>query len=79
MVPAFDGGDDFLGIGGPDEGLWMIVGFPQEAINRGLEIDDRAKHAAFEAALGQLGKKPSRALSQEAEAACSGTQSADAG
>ena len=39
MVPAFDRGDDLLRIGGPDEGLWIIVGFPQEAINRGLEID----------------------------------------
>ena len=35
----------------------MIVGFPQEAIDRGLEVDDRAEHAAFEAALGQLGEE----------------------
>src|SRR5947208_1219540 len=47
----------FSGIGGPHEGLWIIVGFPEEAINRGLEIDDRAEHATFEAALGQLGKE----------------------
>ena len=35
----------------------MIIGFAEEAINRGLEIDDRAEHAAFEAALGQLGEE----------------------
>src|SRR5438046_8444180 len=57
MVPAFDRGDDLLRIGGPDEGLWIIVGFPEEAINRGLEIDDRAEHATCEPALGQLGKE----------------------
>jgi hypothetical protein len=57
LVPTFDRGDDFLGIGGPHEGLGIVVGFPEKAIDRGLEIDDRAKHAAFEAALGQLGEE----------------------
>jgi hypothetical protein len=76
LVPASDGGDDFVGVGGPDdfvgvggpsEGLWIIVGFLKEAVDGGLEIDDRAEHAAFEAALGKFGKKPSTALSHEAE------------
>src|SRR3954469_8610032 len=29
----------------------------REAVDRGLEIDDRAEHAAFEAASGQLGEE----------------------
>jgi hypothetical protein len=41
----------------------VLVGLPQEAVDGGLEIDDRAEDAAFEAAPGQ----PSTALSQEAE------------
>ena len=56
-MPAFDGGDDPIGVGGPHEGLWVIVGFLEEAVDRGLEIDDRAEHAAFEAASGQLGEE----------------------
>ena len=56
-MPTLDSGDDFVGIGGPDEGLWVIVGFPQEAVDGGLEFDDRAEDAAFEAASGQLGEE----------------------
>ena len=39
-MPALDGGDDFVGIGGPDEGLWAVVGLGEEAVDGGLEIDD---------------------------------------
>ena len=35
----------------------MIVGFLQEAVDGGLEIDDRAEDAAFEAAFGQFGEE----------------------
>ena len=57
MVPTFDGSDDFIGIGGPHEGLGVIVGFLQEAVDGGLEIDNRAEDPAFEAAPGQLGEE----------------------
>ena len=57
MVPTFDGGDDFVGIGGPHEGFGVIVGFLQEAVDGGLEIDNRAEDAAFEAAVGQLSEE----------------------
>ena len=56
-MPASDGGDDFVGIGGPHEGFGIIVGLSQEAVDGGLEIDDRAEHAAFETPLGQLGEE----------------------
>ena len=55
-MPAFDGSDDFVGIGGPFEGLGVIVGLFDEAVDGGLEIDDRAKDAAFETPSGQLGE-----------------------
>jgi hypothetical protein len=67
LVPASDSGDDFVGVGGPCERLGIVVGFPQEGVDGGLEIDDRTEHAAFEAALGQLGEEAPTALSQEAD------------
>jgi hypothetical protein len=45
-MPSFDGGDDFVGIGVPFEGLWHLVCLGDEAVDRGLEIDDRSKDAA---------------------------------
>jgi len=39
-MPAIGGGDDFVWIGGPDEGLWLLVVVGDEAIDGGLEIDD---------------------------------------
>ena len=57
MVAASDGGDDFIWIGGPDEGLGSVVGFLEEAVDGGLEIDDRAEDPALEAALGQFGEE----------------------
>ena len=56
MPPAIDGSDDFVGIGGPDKGLWFIVCLGKEAIDGGLEFDDGAEHTALEAAAGQLGE-----------------------
>ena len=57
MVPTFDRRDDFIRIGGPHEGLGVLVSFLQEAVDGGLEIDDRAEGAGFEAAFGQFGEE----------------------
>jgi hypothetical protein len=57
LVPAPDGSDDLVRIGGPGEGLWVIIGLGDEAVDSGLEFDDRAEHAALEAAAGQLRKE----------------------
>jgi len=57
LVPALDGGEDFVGISGPGEGLWVIIGLPQKAVDGGLEFNDRAEHAALEPAPGQLGEE----------------------
>ena len=50
-MPASDGGDDFIRIGGPDEGLWALVVLGKEAVDGGLKVDERVEDAAFEAAL----------------------------
>jgi hypothetical protein len=57
LVPAIDGGDDFIWVGGPDEGLGFVVGLGDEAVDGGLEFGDGAEDAAFEAAPGELGEE----------------------
>jgi hypothetical protein len=51
-MPSFDGGDDFVGIGDPLEGLRVGVVIIEEAIDGGLEVGDGSEDAALEAALG---------------------------
>jgi hypothetical protein len=51
LLPASDGGDGFVGIGGPGKGLWRLVGLGEEAMDGGLQIDDRSEDAALEASL----------------------------
>ena len=56
-MPAPDGGDDFLWIGGPDEGFGLGIVFRQIAIDRDLEIEDRAEHAALQSPFGEFGEE----------------------
>jgi hypothetical protein len=65
LEPALDSGDDAARFGGPDEGLGIIVGLGDEAMDGGLEVVDGTKDAALEPALTELAKKVSTALSQE--------------
>ena len=51
---SFDGVDDFDWIGGPGEGLWVVVGLVEEAVDGDLEVDNGAEHAAFHAPLREL-------------------------
>jgi hypothetical protein len=53
-MPTIGGGDDFVWIGGPDEGLWLLVVVGDEAIDGGLEIDDAFEDAALLPPLGAL-------------------------
>ena len=46
---------------------WGLVVLGEVAVDGGLKVDQRAEHAAPQAAVGQLAKKLSTALSQEAE------------
>jgi hypothetical protein len=45
LVPTGSGGDDLVGIGGPGEGLWLLVVIEDEAIDGGLEIDEALEDA----------------------------------
>jgi hypothetical protein len=57
LVPTLDGGDDFVGIGGPCERLWVLVVLGEEAVNGSLEVDDGVEYTAFQASSGQLGEE----------------------
>jgi len=46
LVTAFDGGDDFVRAGGPGEGFRVGVVLGEEAVDGGLEVDDRSEDAA---------------------------------
>ena len=44
-MPTPDGGDDFVGIGGPREGVGLLIVLFKEAVDRGLQVGDGAKDA----------------------------------
>src|SRR6202521_6208072 len=46
-----------MGIGGPYEGLWVVIGFGEISVDGSLEVDDAAEHAALETLLGQFGEE----------------------
>ena len=52
-MSASDGGDDFIGIGGPLEGLGFIIVLGEKPVDGGLKIDDRSEDAALETPLGE--------------------------
>jgi hypothetical protein len=52
-----NGGDDLGGVCGPEEGLRVMVGLVEIAVDGGLEVDDRSEHAALQASLGQGGEE----------------------
>ncbi len=45
-MPAFDCGDDFVGVGGPCEGPRLAVMLVEEAVDGRLKIGDRLEDAA---------------------------------
>jgi len=67
LVPASDGSDDLVGIGGPDERLGVVISLGEEALDGGLEIDHDRNTPRLSRRLLSLAKKPSTALSQEAD------------
>ena len=56
-MPALDGSDDLVGIGGPSEGFGLEVVLGEVAVDGGLKGDDGMKDAALEASLRQLGEE----------------------
>ena len=57
LMPAAHGGDDLIRVGGPEEGLGLPVGVGDEAVNGGLQVDDRGEHASFQPTVGELGEE----------------------
>ena len=57
MVPSFHGSDDFVWVGCPCKGFGDFVGFGYEAIDGGLEIDERVEDAAFEPPSCEFGEE----------------------
>lgn len=56
-MPAFDGGDDPVWVGGPSEGLGVGVLLGDETVDGGLEVDERVECAALQAPPGELGEE----------------------
>ena len=57
LVPSFDGSDDLIWIGGPGEGFGVFVGFGNEAIDGGLEIDEGMEDTPLEAPFCEFGEE----------------------
>ncbi len=57
MMPASDGGDDLVWISGPGEGFGGFIGFCDEAVDGGLEIDKGVEDTAPEAPPGEFGEE----------------------
>lgn len=55
LEPVGAGGDDGVGFGAPDEGFGVFVVPLDEAVDGGLEVDDGADHAVFQAAPAERG------------------------
>jgi hypothetical protein len=56
-MPASDGSDDFVWIGGPCEGPWVVVMLVEEPVDCGLKVDDGSEDATLEATFCQLGEE----------------------
>lgn len=56
-MPSINAGDDPAWIGGPHEGLRVVVGFREEAVNGDVEIVDGAEDAALQPSSGELGEE----------------------
>ena len=57
MAPALDSGEDVIGGFGPDEGFGGTVGLGDEAVDRGLKVDDGFEHSALQPLSRQLGQE----------------------
>jgi len=47
LGPASNGGDDLVRVGFPDERSWCLAVLGDEAVDGGLEIDDRVEDAVL--------------------------------
>ena len=57
MVPSFDGSDDFIRIGDPGKRFGVFVGFGDESIDGGLEINEGVEDTTVKPPLGEFGEE----------------------
>ncbi len=53
-MPTFDGRNDLIGVGFPDEWLWFLIVFFDEAFDGSLQVDDGMKDTVLEPSSGQF-------------------------
>ena len=71
-MPTLSGGDDQFRVSGPAEGAWVRVGVREEAVDGFLEGAQGVEHTTPQPPLASLAKKPSTALSQDADVRVTG-------
>ena len=52
-MPTIDLLDDAVGIGGPNKGFGFAVVLAEIAVDRGLQVDERAEDAALQSPAGE--------------------------
>ena len=66
-MPTIGGGDDFVWIGGPDEGLWLLIVVGAKRLMAAWRSATPLNTPRLSRRLVRMAKKPSTALSQLAE------------
>lgn len=69
-MPALDGGDDPVWVGGPDERLGIGILLGDEAVDGGLKIDERVERSPLQAPSGELGEEPLDCVEPRASPHC---------
>lgn len=73
MFSSCDGSEEAIGVGGPGEGLGVLVMLGDKAVGGGLEVDERGEDATLEAGRGECREEalhrvePRRAGGREVE------------
>src|SRR6516162_277040 len=69
-MPSVQFLDDTVGIGGPDEGFGFAVVLAEIAVDRGLQVDERAEDAALQSPAGEGGEEALDRIGPGARGGC---------
>ena len=56
-MPTFYCSDNLIGIGSPGEGFRVVIGFCDEAVDGGLEVDEGMEDTTLEPPRGEFGEE----------------------
>ena len=56
MLPTIDSGDDAVGVGGPAEWFWIVVGLGEEPVDGNVQVVHRTKHTTLQPPAGSAGR-----------------------